>query len=1133
MAVEALVRASPAALPLATALSAPLLVAAHGIAAAGLDSLWGLPLLAAGFGLQLAGAVLASARMPVPRAASALSRGLFGGGLLLLVALLVGLPLVAWPFAGLLKSGALGAVLLLCAGVAAAGLLASRVFTDPVLLFLPEPITRRSLGQHLARARLHSQRLFERGQIEFADATLGAVYLVLMLAPALVAVTMDSARNGGLVALAIAAHAVLLAPLCALGLARRVQACALAAVESPPLAERPTAGLGEPLSPQSAENAESTAAADDPLAQLFAAARRGDVERALALLEGFSRDSPAPTPPEGRDQRGLAVLATLISDLRLLRQLILRGVDLNEAHAGLTPLLAATRDSYHGRPDAVAMLLANGADPRLADADGRTPLHFAARSSDPEVAAQLLDGGADINALDRGGRSALFEACAAGSWRLARFLLERHARCEPEGGQPALLAAAGGDDDHVGVELLLRHKAKVDARGRLGRSALLEACLAGNAAIAAALLKAGADAAGGDEHGVTPLMEAARAGSLTCIEALRRKAPPVDALDAGGRSALHIACGSARADAEVVTRLLQMGARAEQTCANGQSALDLARGAQRWDLVGRMDPDHPLPAAVDDTPALLDGIDPAGRAELGERFARALRRGRPDLLPALARELEPPADLVCELFESLGTGQPRAALAALAGLLPATGAHGRESLMTSALDRAAIAPQALDALLELGVSPAGVGGLARYLRACLDARLKPGLDQLRALQLLESGADPFGCDEGDAPLLLAVQLGWPRLVLRLLEIGADPECCGRAGQSALATAAQRADLACLKALLRAGASPHRRGPDGQCPLGQAMHEGDPALLRWLDWPRWPHPGRPLRDADLIAAAVAGDAIASACLLDIGLDSGVRDARGCSALLRAAGSGHADVVAVLLKAGLDPALAADSGMTALTAAISQGHADVVELLLAGGAHVEQTLPGALRPLMLAAALGQSRCVHLLLAHGAERAAVDAEGNTVLHHAARFGCRSAQAAPALTLWSALTPNSTQLAQINALGETPLQLLLGAAELPGTPLQVECLLPQLDRLLENGALLDAQDQRGFTALHWSAQHGLLPVVQRLLNAGAEPGLRDSLARSAAEVALTRGYVDIARELEGPKPPPSMARFLRSQAE
>lgn len=1132
MAAELPVRASPAALPLATALSAPLLIAAHALAGIAPDRLWGLPLLAAAFGLQLAGAVLASARLPVPRAASALSRGLLGAGPLLLIALLVGVPLIAWPFAGLLESGALRAVLLLCAGVAVAGLLASRVFTDPVLLFLPEPITRRSLGQHLARARLHSRRLFERGQVEFLDATLGALCVLLMLAPALVALTADGARGSPPLVLAIAVHGLLLAPLCALVLARRVQSCVLAEGEAPVQASAAPAPPASATVEPAAEPSEP-AAAEGPRAQLYAAARRGDVERALALLADCDRASAAPEPPEGRDQRDLAVLATLLSDLRLLRELILRGVDLNAARAGLTPLLAATRDSYHGRPDAVAMLLANGADPRLVDADGRSPLHFAARSSDPEVAAQLLDAGADINALDRGGRSPLFEACAAGSWRLARFLLERHARCEPDGGQPALLAAAAGDDDPAGVELLLRHKAKVDARGRLGRSALLEACLAGNAAIATVLLRAGADAARADEHGVTPLMEAARAGSVAVIEALRRKSPPVDALDAGGRSALHIACGSARADAEVVTRLLQMGARCEQVCANGQSALDLARGAQRWDLVGRMDPDHPLPAAVDDAPTVLDGVDEAERIEMGERLARALRRGRVDLVPALLRELRPPADLLCELFDNLAAQQSRAALAALAVALPASGAHSRERLLPIALDRAAIAPQALDALLELGVSPAGSSGLAQYLRACLDARLKPGADEARALRLLEAGADPFGADEGDAPLLLAVQLGWPRLVARLLAIGADPEASGRAGQSALATAAQRADLDCLKALLRAGASPHRRGPDGQCPLGQAMHAGDPDLLRWLDWPRWPHPGRALRDADLIAAAVAGDAVACGCLLELGLDAGVRDARGCSALLRAAGSGHAEVVAVLLKAGLDPAIAADSGMTALTAAISQGHAAAVELLLAGGAHVEQTLPGALRPLMLAAALGQSRCVHLLLAHGAERSAIDAEGNTALHHAARFGCRSTDARPALALWSALSPNSPQLAQANVMGETPLLLLLGAAELPGTPLQAEALLPQLEALLELGAAPDAQDQRGFSALHWAAQHGLLPLVQRLLRAGAEPALRDSLARSAAEVALTRGYVDIARELEGPKPPPSMARFLRSQVD
>src|SRR3546814_11056545 len=81
-------------------------------------------------------------------------------------------------------------------------------------------------------------------------------------------------------------------------------------------------------------------------------------------------------------------------------------------------------------------------------------------------------------------RTPLGVACAAGNWRLARFLLERGAYPEPAEATPALLAAAGGDeDDPAGVALLLKHKAKADARDRNGRGALHEAALAGHAEI--------------------------------------------------------------------------------------------------------------------------------------------------------------------------------------------------------------------------------------------------------------------------------------------------------------------------------------------------------------------------------------------------------------------------------------------------------------------------------------------------------------------------------------------------------------------------------------------------------------------------------------------------------------------------
>lgn len=1133
MVIEARPAFRGAALALAVLLALPLLILAYSGAAFGLPALAGLPLLAAGLGLQLAGAVLAQTRLPAPRALEALRRGLLLAAPLLLLGLLACVPLLLWPLGRLLETGTLGAVLLFCAMAAIGGLIASRLFMLPVLLFLPEPPARRSLGQHLTRARAASGRLLERGQFDAGELFGGGLLSLLMLGPGVLAFSLSASQlREPAIAAALAACLLLLAPACALGLSRLTQAALSRAKEGE--TETPPAP-SESVALTEAATQVAGDAASDPVSALFEAARRGDVDKALALLPGC--ESAEPEPPAGRDQRSLVQLAVLLPDTRLLRALILRGADLNAARGGLSPLLAATRDSYHGRPDAVAMLLANGADPRSTDGEGRTALHYAARNSGPEVAAQLLDAGAVLDALDRRGSSPLFEACSAGCWRLARFLLERGARCEPEAGQPVLLAAAAGEDDVVGVELLLRHKAKVDARGRLGRSALLEACLAGNAAIVSVLLKAGADAAQSDQQGVTALMEAARSGSVNTLAALRKKSPPLDAQDGGGRSALAIACTSARADAATVTCLLQMGADPHQACGSGQTPLALAVAAQRWDLVARLDPDHPLPLAMDEAPP-MPVADGAAESEAAERIARALRRGRPDRLPELLRELSPSPALICELIEDFAGSQPRAALASLVWSLPVGGAHSREALLMRLLERAASAPAALDALLESGASAAGAGGLARYLRGCLDARLPGGADEARALYLLEAGADPFGgasSDEqrGENPLLLAVQLGWTRLLEALLARGVDPAVESASGADALLLAVQRRDAAAVRALIHAGARPDRRGADGQTALGLAISRGDSTLLRWLEWGRWPHPGRALRDADLITAASAGDALAVGCLLEVVRNPNVRDGRGCSALLRAAGAGHAEVVAVLLSAGLDPALPADSGMTALTAAISQGHEGVVELLLAGGAHVEQGLPGALRPLMLAAALGQARALELLIAAGADTAAVDAEGNSAVHHAARFGARCSDPARAQSLWQVLGAQRIAASEPNAMGESPLHLLLGAAEPAGTPFTESVLLPQLERLLEGGAGLDGQDGRGFSALHWAAQHGLLGAVQRLLRAGADAELRDSLARSPREVALTRGYVDIARELEGPKAPPSIARFLRSRTE
>jgi ankyrin repeat protein len=105
----------------------------------------------------------------------------------------------------------------------------------------------------------------------------------------------------------------------------------------------------------------------------------------------------------------------------------------------------------------------------------------------------------------------------------------------------------------------------------------------------------------------------------------------------------------------------------------------------------------------------------------------------------------------------------------------------------------------------------------------------------------------------------------------------------------------------------------------------------------------------------------------------------------------------------------------------------------------------------------------------------------------------------------------------------------LLLGARAEAGAACDEDVLLAVLDRLLNEGVSLDAQDQRGLGALHLAAMHGLLGVVRRLLREGGNRQLRDSLGRTPYDLALLRGYVDIASEFEPARPPPSLARFLR----
>src|SRR5690606_33654665 len=166
----------------------------------------------------------------------------------------------------------------------------------------------------------------------------------------------------------------------------------------------------------------------------------------------------------------------------------------------------------------------------------------------------------------------------------------------------------------------------------------------------------------------------------------------------------------------------------------------------------------------------------------------------------------------------------------------------------------------LRVLLQRAVSPAGAGGLATFLGACVASEKSlAGLEDV-ALTLVEHGADPFAPGRaGDPPLTLAVRLGWMRLLRRLLDSGVNLDARDSHGMSPLHLATALGREAMLRQLVAHGASPDQLAADGQTPLGVALSAGRRDLADWLDWRGWPLPRRRLEAADVPAAAIVGDA----------------------------------------------------------------------------------------------------------------------------------------------------------------------------------------------------------------------------------------------------------------------------------
>ncbi len=172
----------------------------------------------------------------------------------------------------------------------------------------------------------------------------------------------------------------------------------------------------------------------------------------------------------------------------------------------------------------------------------------AARLGDEEKVLSLLNQGISINVQNKYGWNALGYAVSKGHYQVARILLERGTNpneASITGMTPLMIAAMEGNID--GVKLLLNFNADPNAKGQVAKTALMNASARGHIEVAKLLLQHGADInVHEDANGQTALIHAAKRGYLAITHQLLLAGADSRAKDAQGRSALDLARGNSR-----------------------------------------------------------------------------------------------------------------------------------------------------------------------------------------------------------------------------------------------------------------------------------------------------------------------------------------------------------------------------------------------------------------------------------------------------------------------------------------------------------------------------------------------------------------------------------------------------------
>ena len=184
--------------------------------------------------------------------------------------------------------------------------------------------------------------------------------------------------------------------------------------------------------------------------------------------------------------------------------------------------------AHEGNREALARLLAAGADVEERDGSGRTPLHVAAHASHREIVEALIEAGAEPNVLDDQAYDIVTIAAVANDHAILNVAIELGASAgnvtSPYEGTALIAAAHLGH--HEIVRTLIEAGAPLDHINNLHWTALMESVVLGDGGpdhvkTARYLLEAGANKSIADRNGVTPYEHALSRGYSAMVELLK------------------------------------------------------------------------------------------------------------------------------------------------------------------------------------------------------------------------------------------------------------------------------------------------------------------------------------------------------------------------------------------------------------------------------------------------------------------------------------------------------------------------------------------------------------------------------------------------------------------------------------